>query len=816
MSPLLWHLALFAHAGGSADLGGDFPLDADTVLLVDLLDASTESLRWEGTGTVEVWAPEGMLLAVLDPGESLVVAAEGTYEVRLDEDQDSTWEVAVDGMADAGSRVASRGWRTTTAGPVVDASLYALVPVEGGDAVIEARFEGLDAQGIEILARHAGLDGRGRSGLVVDHTGLVGEVPLYLGVPSRAAHLRPTPVAPALTFSGGPTGCQALASGGGGTFSASATQGTTLQLQCDIDGDGAFHRTDGSDVLWLEQAAAATTDLVWDGRLDGQSVAPGTYACRVVSAAGEVHLVLGDAETSFEGLRLFEVGPDLARQSLDMFWSDVAVQGAAVPMPDGALGLVEPGLDGLSSGLASDLASANDNARAWGDFGATSKGDEAYLDTYTWVAEALSPTVNVDVLDPAADGDSDGIADLDERCTWGTSAALADSDGDGRSDGEEGLVDRDADGLIDPLDSDDDGDGVPSLDEESGDTDNDGLADVHDDDDDGDGVPTRVEAPRGDTDGDGDPDYVDPDDDGDGLLTQLEEAGDSDNDGVLDILDADDDGDGVPTRTELPYGDSDGDGDANGVDPDDDGDGHLTIDEEALAADPDGDGVPNYLDDDSDGDGLLDRDESATADEDGDGLVDLIDPFEAPPIDTGTTDTGTTDTGTTDTGTTDTGTPPTTPTTPTASDRDGDGVDDDDELAAGTDPDNPDSDGDGRSDGAEWGDLADLDGDGLIDALDDDDDGDGIPTRVEDQLLDDPDGDGVSNARDLDSDGDGIPDADEGLSDADRDGVADMVDAFDDRELGTYVGGLACSSTGAGLGGWLALLPLALLQRRRS
>ena len=769
MSPLLWHLALSAHAGGSADLGGDFPLDADTVLLVDVLDASTESLRWEGTGTVEVWAPDGTLLAVLDPADSLLVAAEGTYEVRLDEDQASIWELAVDGVADAGSRVASLGWRTTAAAPVIDASLYALVPVEGGDAVIEARFEGLDAQGIEILARRAGLDGQGRSGLVADHAGLMGEVPLYLGVPSRAAHLRPSPVAPAVTFSGGPTGCQALASGVGGTFTATATQGTTLQLQCDIDGDGAFHRTDGSDVLWLEQAAAATTDLVWDGRLDGVGVAPGAYACRVVSAAGEVHLILGDAETSFEGLRLFEVGPDLARQPLDMFWSDLAVQGAAVTMPDGAVGLVASGLDGLSSGPATDPAEANDNARAWGDFGATSKGDEAYLDTYTWVAEAISPTVTVDVLDPASDVDGDGVVYLDERCTWGTSEALADSDGDGLADGEEGLIDRDADGLIDPLDPDDDDDGVPSIDEESGDTDNDGLADVHDDDDDGDGLPTSVEAPRGDTDGDGDPDYVDSDDDGDG---------------------------------------------------------HLTIVEEGLTADPDGDGVPNYLDDDSDGDGLADRDESATADEDGDGLVDLVDPFEAPPTDTGTTDTGTTDTGTTDTGTgsgttdtgtTDTGTPPPTPTTPTASDRDGDGIDDDDELAVGTDPDNPDSDGDGRSDGAEWSDLAaDLDGDGLIDALDDDDDGDGIPTRVEDQLLDDPDGDGISNARDLDSDGDGIPDADEGLSDADRDGVADMVDAFDDRELGTYVGGLACSSTGVGVVGWLAWLPLALLRRRRS
>jgi hypothetical protein len=98
-------------------------------------------------------------------------------------------------------------------------------------------------------------------------------------------------------------------------------------------------------------------------------------------------------------------------------------------------------------------------------------------------------------------------------------------------------------------------------------------------------------------------------------------------------------------------------------------------------------------------------------------------------------------------------------------DSDGDGIDDEDELAAGTDPYASDSDGDGVSDADE-----------LANGTD--------PNAA------DSDGDGVSDAEELafgtnpnesDSDGDGVPDGEELLSDdSDHDGIIDALDAVDD------------------------------------
>jgi hypothetical protein len=125
-------------------------------------------------------------------------------------------------------------------------------------------------------------------------------------------------------------------------------------------------------------------------------------------------------------------------------------------------------------------------------------------------------------------------------------------------------------------------------------------------------------------------------------------------------------------------------------------------------------------------------------------------------------------------------------------DTDGDGLNDEEEISLGTDPEDPDSDGDGLSDGFEMPDsTTDTDGDGIIDALDDDDDGDGIPTLTEigdfDQStgvgsVPDTDGDGTPDHHDLDSDGDGYSDEIEGSVDTDEDGNPDYVDLDSDSD----------------------------------
>lgn len=83
-------------------------------------------------------------------------------------------------------------------------------------------------------------------------------------------------------------------------------------------------------------------------------------------------------------------------------------------------------------------------------------------------------------------------------------------------------------------------------------------------------------------------------------------------------------------------------------------------------------------------------------------------------------------------------------TDPSKADGDGDGVDDDVELEDGTDPNDPDSDGDGLDDGDEKAagsdpGLPDTDGDGLSD-------GDEVHVHGSDPLLTDSDGDGFGDA----------------------------------------------------------------------
>ena len=133
-------------------------------------------------------------------------------------------------------------------------------------------------------------------------------------------------------------------------------------------------------------------------------------------------------------------------------------------------------------------------------------------------------------------------------------------------------------------------------------------------------------------------------------------------------------------------------------------------------------------------------------------------------------------------------------------DTDNDGLSDWEEEQIGSNKKIADTDGDGLLDGAEVGDPStpqDSDLDGILDVNDDDDDGDGIPTETElradpdkNQIADtDVDGDGIPNYLDTDSDQDGYPDSEEGLDDADFDGVEDYIDYTGDWGGGGCSGG---------------------------
>ena len=156
---------------------------------------------------------------------------------------------------------------------------------------------------------------------------------------------------------------------------------------------------------------------------------------------------------------------------------------------------------------------------------------------------------------------------------------------------------------------------------------------------------------------------------------------------------------------------------------------------------------------------------------------------------------------------------------PANEDTDGDGLNDMEEVDWISDLNTADTDGDGLNDKEEF-DLqtdptnTDTDGDSLTD-------GDEVNTQGTDPLLIDTDGDSLTDGDEVNTHG-----SDPTLIDTDAGGVADgqevalgtdpLNPADDVTEIGRYRGGCAnCSSTGTSGLGWLMVLGLIPLMRRR-
>jgi len=253
--------------------------------------------------------------------------------------------------------------------------------------------------------------------------------------------------------------------------------------------------------------------------------------------------------------------------------------------------------------------------------------------------------------DNPRDSDSDGISDYLDRdsdndgLTDAIEAGNSDADSDGTIDG---FLDQNQDGLDDRIDprnlllNDFDNDGI--YDYRDRDSDNDGLTDTRESrgysldqnadghidnfiDLDADGIHDALRQSShsiADSDADGLPDHLDLDSDNDGLFDLIEAGGqdddrngrvdswvDSDNDGIVDTVDVDQTG---------------------GEDRDSDGiDDQADIDFAPYSADSDSDGIIDSRDPDPNGDGLvtaLGAADSSLTELDGDGIPDLLPPFD--------------------------------------------------------------------------------------------------------------------------------------------------------------------------------------------
>jgi len=370
--------------------------------------------------------------------------------------------------------------------------------------------------------------------------------------------------------------------------------------------------------------------------------------------------------------------------------------------------------------------------------------------------DGIRDNLEIDALAAMEDDDADGIVNLFD----------VDQDGDGYPESRD-FSDANLDGVIDELDTLEElvdyfaadatapvapgtvtgAASAPAARTAEVDTDGDGLINSLDIDSDNDSVPDVIEAGLADSNDDA---LVD---DGTAVIDDADDLPDTDSDGRADFLqllsngiDRDISQSAVFTATIIAALDQDGDGQLDSS-TDVDLDGLMDIVDNAIGAfgsakDFDGDGIPNHLDPDDDNDNRTDIEENA----------DLAQYF-------------------------------------TGEDADGDGIDDgfDAEINGqtfGTDTNN-----NGVRDDRE---LPDLDGDGLVDYLDDDADNDGIHDSIDDD---------ISLPVDPAPGGGQAP----GNNDADGDGVDDDVDASVNSDNDVEV------STGVGSAGLATLFALGLV-----
>jgi hypothetical protein len=408
----------------------------------------------------------------------------------------------------------------------------------------------------------------------------------------------------------------------------------------DPDGDGLYSGTDGdSDGDGIPDAveianAGTGGDSDGDGVADQIDLDSDNDGINDVIEAGG-NDVNGDGRQDASGDGNPDEDGDGVIDSADP--NDLVTgggNGAALPVADtdgdGAKNYldVDSDNDGLSDLLESGHAPANDASGVLHTGDTDGDGIDNHADALAGFGDAPGTS------GAALDTDGDGIPNAYEtdsdnngtRDIAGTPYASLDGNGDGRIDN---ATDADEDGIADVADIQP---GVfGGLADPSGDIDGDGISNANE----GAGLV--------DTDNDGVDDLVDGDSDADGIPDLAEGGGDFDSDGVSNARDLDADNDGINDVIEGGGTDTNGNGlqDPSGdANPDEDGDGIVdSVDPNDVVngggtgtalplPDSDGDGAKNFLDLDSDNDTISDLVESGlgAADSNNDGIGDGADP----------------------------------------------------------------------------------------------------------------------------------------------------------------------------------------------
>jgi hypothetical protein len=410
--------AATARAEGSSEIGSNQTLKSDTKIYVDITNHAVETFSWTGSGSIDVFAPDQTNIGNFGSGSTVDPEMNGIYRIQLGEDQSGAWNIAVSsGGSPIDGRVYSKDWQLDGGGSIestaTDNSFFALVPAgDGNTGVVEIKNEGLAGSDYRIGANQTGVRWRHacKSVPITGHS-FDADMPIYLNIPSIASF---SSLSPTVTDYAAVTNGKADY-----RFTFETDTGGTYHIIIDVGEDGIFDISGNSDVILSGIASVGANEVYWNG-LDNfaQPVDAGEYDTIVRVHIGEIHVLATDVETMYPGLRLFSVSGDYSRTPLSMFWNDVLVQGDAVEMPNGQPGLEASGPDGLNPGSYLDSANPNVNARAWGDFTGAGKGDEAFMDTFTWIEDDVSAVVSLTIYEasdpvPACEGDSEPDGDAD-------------------------------------------------------------------------------------------------------------------------------------------------------------------------------------------------------------------------------------------------------------------------------------------------------------------------------------------------------------------------------------------------------------------
>ncbi len=539
---LWWGLKVAGAEGFTIGANPDGWVTADTVLYLDVLDASLETFFWDGTGTATLTSPDGKTAIKLDPGEfapNWEVAQEGAWEVTLSESQTSGFDLSVleyydsdgNGQIDYYTgRLFSYRWEVTVgAGDAITGGLYAVATLSESSALAEVYYIGLEGLAGDTLTVMANRTGSTDLPAWSTPFSLAEPQPayrLYFNHPEEVTRWSgDLPDDPQLSVTTEATMCDSVLHGEAkALFSARISAPSAGVLVCDLDGDGVFSMSGGTDLALYDWYSEGDHQLGWDGTdATGALVKPGEYACTLRLLSMPIHVLTSGVSTAYPGLGILLVNADETLRPRLMQWNDRLLVDALGTDADLISTGSPPAVATGGEGVSSDTTLVPDeSAHGWGNFSDPSRGEYGWVDTWTWSSVlTASDSLKITVLS-STDDDGDGLIGGHESCLLGTDPDDDDSDGDGLDDGTEvGDVDApwdtDGDTVIDALDDDDDDDGVMTAREVSDtaalglmpDLDGDTLDSWHDPDADGDGWPDGDEPD--DLNGDGIPAYLDPD-----------------------------------------------------------------------------------------------------------------------------------------------------------------------------------------------------------------------------------------------------------------------------------------------------------------